>query len=106
MKYKEAIDFLFTSLPMYQRQGKAAYKSNLDNTQRLDKCLGHPHQNYPTIHVAGTNGKGSVSHMIASVLQSSGLKTGLYTSPHLLDFRERIRIDGRPTAKAASDSDT
>jgi dihydrofolate synthase/folylpolyglutamate synthase len=80
---------------MYQRQGKAAYKSNLDNTHRLDLWFGHPHQNYPTIHVAGTNGKGSVSHMIASVLQASGIKTGLYTSPHLLDFRERIRINGQ-----------
>ena len=95
MTYQEAIDFLFTSLPMYQRQGKAAYKSTLDNTQRLDSWFGHPHRNYPTIHVAGTNGKGSVSHMIASVLQASGLKTGLYTSPHLLDFRERIRINGQ-----------
>jgi dihydrofolate synthase/folylpolyglutamate synthase len=95
MTYQEAIDFLFTSLPMYQRQGKAAYKSNLDNTHRLDQAFGHPHRNYPTIHVAGTNGKGSVSHMIASVLQASGLKTGLYTSPHLLDFRERIRINGQ-----------
>jgi len=95
MTYQEAIDFLFTSLPMYQRQGKAAYKSTLENTHRLDSWFGHPHQNYPTIHVAGTNGKGSVSHMIASVLQASGLKTGLYTSPHLLDFRERIRINGQ-----------
>ena len=95
MTYQEAIDKLFTSLPMYQRQGKAAYKNNLDNTHRLDQAFGHPHRNYPTIHVAGTNGKGSVSHMIASVLQASGLKTGLYTSPHLLDFRERIRINGQ-----------
>ncbi len=94
MSYNEALDFLFTSLPMYQRQGKAAYKSNLDNTHRLDHAFGHPHQSYPTIHVAGTNGKGSVSHMIASVLQASGMKTGLYTSPHLLDFRERIRVNG------------
>ena len=96
MTYREAIEFLFTTLPMYQRQGKAAYKSNLDNTLRLDAWFGHPHRNYPTIHVAGTNGKGSVSHMLASVLQASGLKTGLYTSPHLLDFRERIRINGQP----------
>ena len=95
MTYQEAIDKLFTSLPMYQRQGKAAYKSTLENTHRLDSHFGHPHLNYPTIHVAGTNGKGSVSHMIASVLQASGLKTGLYTSPHLLDFRERIRINGQ-----------
>jgi len=95
MKYQEAIDFLFSSLPMYQREGKAAYKSTLDNTLKLDQAFGHPHLNYPTIHVAGTNGKGSVSHMIASVLQAAGFKTGLYTSPHLIDFRERIRIDGQ-----------
>jgi dihydrofolate synthase/folylpolyglutamate synthase len=96
MNYKETIQFLFNSLPMYQRQGKAAYKANLDNTLKLDEYLDHPHRSFATIHVAGTNGKGSVSHMLASVLQQSGLKTGLYTSPHLLDFRERIRIDGAP----------
>jgi dihydrofolate synthase/folylpolyglutamate synthase len=95
MTYQDAIDFLFTSLPMYQRLGKAAYKSNLDNTHRLDQWFGHPHRSYPSIHVAGTNGKGSVSHMISSVLQASGLRTGLYTSPHLRDFRERIRISGQ-----------
>jgi len=95
MTYKEATEFLFNSLPMYQRQGKAAYKDNLDNTLLLDERLGHPHQNYPTIHIAGTNGKGSVSHMLASVLQASGYRTGLYTSPHLEDFRERIRINGK-----------
>jgi len=96
MNYQEALDFLFNSLPMYQRLGKAAYKSNLDNTHRLDRWFGHPHRSYPSIHVAGTNGKGSVSHMISSVLQASGYRTGLYTSPHLLDFRERIRIGGQP----------
>jgi len=96
MSYKEAIDFLFTSLPMYQRQGKAAYKANLDNTRSLDSYFGHPHRNFTSIHVAGTNGKGSVSHMLASVMQAAGFKTGLYTSPHLLDFRERIRINGQP----------
>lgn len=96
MTYQEAIDFLFRTLPMYQRLGKAAYKNNLDNTVALDEWFGHPHRKFPTIHVAGTNGKGSVSHMLASVLQASGLKTGLYTSPHLLDFRERIKIDGQP----------
>jgi dihydrofolate synthase / folylpolyglutamate synthase len=95
MNYSEAIDFLFTTLPMYQRQGKAAYKDNLDNTLRLDKYFGHPHTRFTTIHVAGTNGKGSVSHMLASALQAAGFKTGLYTSPHLLDFRERIRINGK-----------
>ena len=94
MNYQEAIDFLFSSLPMYQRVGKAAYKDSLENTLRLDEWFGHPHRLYPTIHVAGTNGKGSVSHLIASALQASGMRTGLYTSPHLLDFRERIKING------------
>jgi dihydrofolate synthase/folylpolyglutamate synthase len=96
MTYPETLDFLFNSLPMYQRQGKAAYKANLDNTHRLDKATGFPHRSFRSIHIAGTNGKGSVSHMLASVLQEAGLKTGLYTSPHLLDFRERIRINGQP----------
>jgi dihydrofolate synthase/folylpolyglutamate synthase len=96
MNYTDALYFLFNSLPMYQRQGKAAYRENLDNTLLLDEYFSQPHRSYATIHVAGTNGKGSVSHMLASVLQESGLKTGLYTSPHLLDFRERIRIDGAP----------
>ncbi len=94
MKYKEAIKFLFEQLPMYQRQGKAAYKSNLENTHALDTYFKHPHKQFKTIHIAGTNGKGSVSHMLASVLQNAGFKTGLYTSPHLKDFRERIRING------------
>jgi len=99
MTYPETLQFLFNSLPMYQRQGKAAYKANLDNTLRFDAALGFPHKSFSSIHVAGTNGKGSVSHMLASVLQQSGLKTGLYTSPHLLDFRERIRINGTPVPK-------
>lgn len=80
---------------MYQREGKAAYKANLDNTHRLDEYFAHPHRKFPVVHVAGTNGKGSVSHMLASVFSSCGYKTGLYTSPHLLDFRERIKIDGK-----------
>ena len=80
---------------MYQREGQAAYKANLDNTLALDEYFGHPHQQFKTIHVAGTNGKGSVSHMLASVLQEAGYKTGLYTSPHLKDFRERIKINGK-----------
>jgi len=99
MNYQDAIHFLFNSLPMYQRQGKAAYKENLDNTLRLDEYFHHPHRSFASIHVAGTNGKGSVSHMLASVLQQAGFKTGLYTSPHLLDFRERIRIDGESIAE-------
>lgn len=94
MNYRETIEYLFTSLPMYQRSGKAAYKANLDNTLALDQLLEHPHRKFPSIHIAGTNGKGSVSHMLASVFQEAGYKTGLYTSPHLLDFRERIRING------------
>jgi len=99
MTYQEAIDFLFSSLPMYQRQGKAAYKADLDNTLRLDASLGHPHRNFPAIHITGTNGKGSVSHMLASVFQQAGYRTALYTSPHLLDFRERIRMNGKPISK-------
>lgn len=95
MNYQEAIDFMFNSLPMYQRVGKAAYKANLDNTLALDEHFGHPHKTFKTIHVAGTNGKGSVSHSLAAILQSAGYKTGLYTSPHLVDFRERIRVDGK-----------
>lgn len=94
MNYKQTLDFLFSQLPMYQRQGQAAYKADLDNTLKLDAYFNHPHKNFKTIHVAGTNGKGSVSHMIASVLQEAGFKTGLYTSPHLIDFRERIKING------------
>jgi dihydrofolate synthase / folylpolyglutamate synthase len=94
MNYKETLDFLYSQLPAYQRIGKAAYKANLDNTIVLDDYLGNPHRRFAAIHVAGTNGKGSVSHMLASVLSEAGFKTGLYTSPHLRDFRERIRIDG------------
>jgi dihydrofolate synthase/folylpolyglutamate synthase len=99
MTYAETLDFLFSRLPAYHRIGKAAYKNNLNNTLALDEYFGNPHRTYKTIHVAGTNGKGSVSHMIASVLQSAGYKTGLYTSPHLRDFRERIRINGEMIAE-------
>jgi len=94
MNYKQTLDFLFSQLPAYHRIGKAAYKSDLGNTILLDNYFNKPHLKYRTIHVAGTNGKGSVSHMIASVLQEAGYKTGLYTSPHLKDFRERIKVDG------------
>eukprot|EP01029_Cantina_marsupialis_P019708 TRINITY_DN4586_c0_g1_i1.p3 TRINITY_DN4586_c0_g1~~TRINITY_DN4586_c0_g1_i1.p3 ORF type:complete len:429 (+),score=42.98 TRINITY_DN4586_c0_g1_i1:97-1383(+) len=94
MNYQQTLDYMFTQLPMYQRTGKAAYKANLDNTLALDEYFQHPHRKFKSIHVAGTNGKGSVSHSIASVLQESGLKVGLYTSPHLRDFRERIKING------------
>ncbi|MBR5983147.1 MAG: bifunctional folylpolyglutamate synthase/dihydrofolate synthase [Bacteroidales bacterium] len=99
MNYQEAIDFMFSSLPMYQRVGKAAYKANLDNTLALDEHFGHPHRTFKTIHVAGTNGKGSVSHSLAAILQSAGYKTGLYTSPHLVDYRERIRVNGEMISK-------
>ena len=94
MNYQETLDFLFNSLPMYQHQGKAAYKSNLNNSIAFDKYLKFPHKSYKTIHIAGTNGKGSSSHMLASILQEEGYKVGLYTSPHLKDFRERIKING------------
>ena len=95
MNYQETLDYLYSQLPMFQRIGKAAYKADLATTIALDKYFGHPHTSFKTIHVAGTNGKGSVSHMLASVLQEAGYKTGLYTSPHLKDFRERIRVNGK-----------
>ncbi|WP_282014389.1 bifunctional folylpolyglutamate synthase/dihydrofolate synthase [Marinifilum flexuosum] len=101
MTYQETLDYMFTQLPMYQRTGKAAYKANLDNTLALDAYFNHPHKKFKTVHVAGTNGKGSVSHSIASVLQKSGLKVGLYTSPHLRDFRERIKINGKMISESA-----
>ncbi len=94
MNYHQALDYLFSQLPMFHRIGAAAYKANLDNTIALSKATGFPYRNFKTIHVAGTNGKGSVSHMLASILQESGLKTGLFTSPHLQDFRERIKVNG------------
>jgi len=96
MTYEEATQFLFEQLPMYQRQGKAAYKADIKTTILLDEYFDHPHKNYRTIHIAGTNGKGSVSHMLAAILQEAGYRTGLYTSPHLKDFRERIKINGKP----------
>ena len=94
MNYKETIDFLFTQVPTFQRIGSGAYKPGLQNTIALDNIFGNAHRTFRTIHVAGTNGKGSVSHTIASILQKSGYRVGLYTSPHLLDFRERIRVNG------------
>lgn len=99
MNYQETLDYMFTKLPMYQRTGKAAYKANLDTTLALDAYFNHPHKKFKSIHVAGTNGKGSVSHTIASVLQSAGYKVGLYTSPHLRDFRERIKVNGELVTK-------
>lgn len=99
MDYQETLTYLFNQVPMFQRIGGAAYKEGLDNTLALDAHFGHPHRQFRTIHVAGTNGKGSVSHTLAAVLQAAGYKTGLYTSPHLVDFRERIRINGIPISK-------
>lgn len=95
MSYEEAIQYLYTAAPLFQQQGAAAYKPGLQTTEALDAHFGHPHRRYATLHVAGTNGKGSVCHTLAATLQSAGLKTGLYTSPHLTDFRERIRINGQ-----------
>ncbi|MDO8897655.1 MAG: Mur ligase family protein, partial [Bacteroidales bacterium] len=94
MDYRETLSWMFAKLPMYQRIGAAAYKADLSNTIKLLELLGEPQKSFRSIHIAGTNGKGSVSHMLASILNSAGYKTGLYTSPHLKDFRERIRING------------
>ncbi len=94
MKYRDAIEYLFNVAPLFQNIGAGAYKEGLANTLALDEHFGHPHRAYKTIHVAGTNGKGSVSHTLAAILQSAGYKVGLYTSPHLVDFRERIRVNG------------
>jgi len=94
MDYKETISWLYQQLPMYQRVGKAAYKADLKNTEAILAALGNPEHKVKAIHVAGTNGKGSVSHLISSILQEAGFRTGLYTSPHLIDFRERIKING------------
>src|SRR6218665_434809 len=95
MNYAQTLDYLFTRLPMFSRIGAAAYKEDLTNTIRLCEFLDNPHRKFRSIHIAGTNGKGSVSHMLASILQAAGYKTGLHTSPHLKDFRERIRINGQ-----------
>ncbi|MFN5621673.1 MAG: bifunctional folylpolyglutamate synthase/dihydrofolate synthase [Flavobacteriales bacterium] len=94
MTYSQTLDYLYSQLPMFHRVGPAAYKPGLDNTWALLELVGNPHEELKTVHIAGTNGKGSTSHMIASALQLAGYKTGLYTSPHLKDFRERIRING------------
>ncbi len=95
MTYEETIEYLYNSVPMFQKVGSVAYKEGLYNTNVLDEHFGHPHKSYKTIHIAGTNGKGSCSHLIASVLQAAGFKVGLYTSPHLKDFRERIKVNGQ-----------
>ena len=104
MTYKETLDWMFAQLPMYQRDGKAAFKKDLTNTIAFSKILNFPENKFKSIHVAGTNGKGSTSHMLASILQEAGYKVGLYTSPHLKNFTERIRINGAeiPKQKVAS----
>lgn len=99
MDYQATIEYLFRKLPAFQHQGRGAYKANLNNAHQLDRYYNYPHSNYPVIHVAGTNGKGSVSHMLASVFIAAGYKTGLYTSPHLKDYSERIRVNGHPINK-------
>ena len=99
MNYQETIEYLYNITPLFQNVGKAAYKEGLDNTLKLDAFFEHPHKKFKTIHIAGTNGKGSCSHTIAAILQSAGYKTGLYTSPHLVDFSERIRVNGNPIEK-------
>lgn len=99
LDYEGALAFLFSRLPMFSRVGAAAYKPGLDTSLALDKHFGHPHRRFKAIHVGGTNGKGSTSHMLAAILQSQGYKVGLYTSPHLVDFRERMRIDGKMIPK-------
>ncbi|MCZ4225611.1 bifunctional folylpolyglutamate synthase/dihydrofolate synthase [Pedobacter rhodius] len=100
MNYQQTLDFLYSKLPMFTRIGASAFKKDLTNTIILCEALGNPQNKFKSIHIAGTNGKGSTSHMLASVLQAQGLKTGLYTSPHLKDFRERIRINGKMISKA------
>ncbi|MCF2583460.1 bifunctional folylpolyglutamate synthase/dihydrofolate synthase, partial [Bacteroides caecigallinarum] len=99
MNYQETIDYLFNVTPLFQNIGKDAYKEGLDNTIILDNHFNNPHKKFRTIHIAGTNGKGSCSHTIAAILQSAGYKTGLYTSPHLIDFSERIKVNGEPIEK-------
>lgn len=100
-EYNDAIEFLYTSMPMFQRVGASAYKPGLDTVNLLDEKFGTPHKNYLTIHIAGTNGKGSTAHTLAAILQSAGYRVGLYTSPHLVDFRERIRVNGRMISRNA-----
>jgi dihydrofolate synthase/folylpolyglutamate synthase len=99
MTYQDTVNWMFSQLPMYQRQGKSAYKEDLSNTLKLSDYLHNPESKFKSIHVAGTNGKGSTSHMLASILQEAGYKVGLYTSPHLKDFRERIKINGKEVSK-------
>ena len=95
MTYQEILSWMFSQLPMYQQQGKSAFKAKMDNSLAFSDHLDSPERKFKSIHVAGTNGKGSSRHLLASILQEAGYRTGLYTSPHLRDFRERIRVDGK-----------
>ncbi|MCC6691418.1 MAG: bifunctional folylpolyglutamate synthase/dihydrofolate synthase [Bacteroidia bacterium] len=99
MSYSQTLQYMYAALPMFHRIGSAAYKANLDNTIAISKLLNNPQHKFKSVHVAGTNGKGSTSHMLAAILQNAGYKVGLYTSPHLKDFRERIRINGKMISK-------
>ncbi|MDR1224575.1 MAG: bifunctional folylpolyglutamate synthase/dihydrofolate synthase [Tannerella sp.] len=99
MNYEETLDYLYDRTPAFHKMGSRAYKPGLERSIALDDLAGNPHKRYKTIHIAGTNGKGSVAHLLAAVIQGVGHKVGLYTSPHLVDFRERIRVDGRPITK-------
>lgn len=101
MTYEQATEYLFTQAPLFQNIGAGAYKEGLENSLALDRHFGHPHTKFKTVHVAGTNGKGSTSHTLAAILQDAGYKVGLYTSPHLVDFRERIRVNGEPISREA-----
>ena len=100
MNYEETLQYLYSQLPVFQQIGAKAYKPGLENSFALDEYFGHPHTRFRTIHVGGTNGKGSTSHLLAAILQKSGYKVGLYTSPHLVDFRERIRVNGQMMPKS------
>jgi dihydrofolate synthase/folylpolyglutamate synthase len=99
MTYAETLTYLYHNLPMFQRVGALAYKKDLTNTIQLCEALGNPQRKFKSIHIAGTNGKGSTSHMLAAILQTAGYKTGLYTSPHLKEFTERIRVDGNEVSQ-------
>lgn len=99
MNYQDTLEYLYNSTPMFQQVGAGAYKEGLENTRALDAHFRHPHEHFHSLHIAGTNGKGSCSHTLAAILQSAGYRVGLYTSPHLVDFRERIRVNGQPISK-------
>ena len=99
MNYSEAVDYLYNSTPVFEHVGASAYKEGLSTTIALDNYFGNPHKKFKSIHIGGTNGKGSCSHTMASILQEAGYKVGLYTSPHLVDFRERIKVNGVPVEK-------